>query len=129
VNGQRQEALLKEYGEVSNLFRIPTDIQFRLLGILPIASAVTAALGARTQSGGEVGVPIALAQLGLASSVGVVTYNARNDEKEGSGDLDEVVYGLAGTLTTTVDGQHEITAGHSVFVPRVTVPISTRTFI
>jgi quercetin dioxygenase-like cupin family protein len=59
-----------------------------------------------------------------------VTYNARNDEKEGSCDFDEVVYGLAGTLATAVEGQkHEITAGHSVFVPRRTVTISTRTFI
>jgi hypothetical protein len=45
VNGQRQEVLLKEYGEVSNLFHTLTDLRFRLLGILPIASAVTAALG------------------------------------------------------------------------------------
>jgi hypothetical protein len=80
VNPQRREALLREYGEVGNLFRTLTDIRFRLLGILPIASGVTAALGARTQSGGEIGVPIALALFGLAAAVGVVTYNARNDQ-------------------------------------------------
>jgi hypothetical protein len=80
VSPQRREALLREYGEVSNLFRTLTDIRFRLLSILPIASGVTAALGARTQSGGEIGVPIALALFGLASAIGVVTYNARNDQ-------------------------------------------------
>ena len=80
MNAQRREALLKEYGEVSNLFRTLTDIRFRLLAILPIASAVTAALGSRAQSGGEIGVPIALALFGLASAIGVLTYNARNDQ-------------------------------------------------
>jgi hypothetical protein len=80
VNAQRRDALLKEYGEVSNLFRTLTDIRFRLLGILPIASAVTAALGARSQNGGEIGVPLALALFGLAAAIGVVTYNARNDQ-------------------------------------------------
>ncbi len=34
-------------------------------------------------------------------------------------DVDEVVYGLAGTVTTTVDGKaHEVQPGESVFVPR-----------
>ena len=34
-------------------------------------------------------------------------------------DVDEIVYGLFGTLTMTVDGvAHEIKAGDSVFVPR-----------
>ena len=80
MNEQRRKALLREYGEVSTLFRTLTDIRFQLLGILPIASAVTAAVGARTQSGGEIGVPIALALFGLASAVGFVTYNARNDQ-------------------------------------------------
>ena len=69
MSPQRREALLREYGEVSNLFRTLTDIRFRLLSILPIASGVTAALGARTQSGGEIGVPIALALFGLASAI------------------------------------------------------------
>src|SRR5689334_1218914 len=66
------------------------------------------------------------------------------DETQGSGDLvmfeftvppnarvptahyhqavDEVVYGLEGTLTTTVDGQkHEIRPGGSVVIPRGSV--------
>ena len=80
ANPARREALLREYAEVSNLFRTLTDIRFRLLGILPIASGVTAALGTRTQSSDEIGVPFALALFGLASAVGVVTYNARNDQ-------------------------------------------------
>ena len=80
MNVQRREALLKEYGEVSSLFRTLTDIRFRLLGILPIASVVSAALAARMQSGHEIGVPIALALFGLASAIGIVTYNARNDQ-------------------------------------------------
>ena len=34
-------------------------------------------------------------------------------------DVDEVVYGLSGTLTMTVDGAaHEVTSGAAVFVPR-----------
>ena len=34
-------------------------------------------------------------------------------------DVDEIVYGLSGTLTMTVDGMaHEIKAGDSIFVPR-----------
>jgi hypothetical protein len=80
VKPTRREALLREYAEVSNLFRTLTDIRFRLLGILPIASGVTAALGARTQTSDEIGFPIALALFGLASAVGVVTYNVRNDQ-------------------------------------------------
>ena len=37
-------------------------------------------------------------------------------------DVDEIVYGLGGTLTMTVDGvRHEIKAGDSVFVARGTV--------
>lgn len=80
MNTKRYEALLKEYAEVSNLFRTLTDIRFRLLGILPIASIVSAALGARMEDGKEIGVPIALALFGLASAIGIVTYNVRNDQ-------------------------------------------------
>lgn len=37
-------------------------------------------------------------------------------------DVDEVVYGLEGTLTSTVDGQkHEIGPGDSLFIPRGSV--------
>lgn len=37
-------------------------------------------------------------------------------------DVDEVLYGLEGTLTMTVDGQkHELTAGEAVFIPRGSV--------
>lgn len=34
-------------------------------------------------------------------------------------DVDEVVYGLSGTMTTTLDGKkHEIRAGETLFIPR-----------
>ena len=37
-------------------------------------------------------------------------------------DVDEAVYGLEGTLTTTVDGQrHEVRPGDTVFIPRGSV--------
>jgi quercetin dioxygenase-like cupin family protein len=37
-------------------------------------------------------------------------------------DVDEVLYGLEGTLTTTVDGQkHALTTGEAVFIPRGSV--------
>ncbi|QFY62200.1 cupin domain-containing protein [Rhizobium grahamii] len=34
-------------------------------------------------------------------------------------DVDEVIYGLSGTMTTTLDGKkHEIRAGETLFIPR-----------
>ncbi|MDM9619304.1 cupin domain-containing protein [Rhizobium sp. S96] len=34
-------------------------------------------------------------------------------------DVDEVIYGIAGTMTTTVDGKkHEVAPGQTVFIPR-----------
>ena len=48
-----------------------------------------------------------------------VPANARVPVPHYHRDVDEAVYGLEGTLTTTVDGQkHEISAGDSVFIPR-----------
>lgn len=39
-------------------------------------------------------------------------------------DVDEVIYVLEGTVTTTLDGQqHELTGGQSLFVPRGSVHI------
>ena len=75
---ERRDALLREYAEVSNNFRLLTDIQFRLLGLLPVASALTAALSSR--SGFDQGVPLSLALLGLVVTLGVVTYHTRNDQ-------------------------------------------------
>ena len=75
---ERRDALLREYAEVSSNFRLLTDIQFKLLGLLPVASVLTAAVGSRP--GYEQGVPLGLALFGLTITLGVVTYHARNDQ-------------------------------------------------
>src|SRR4051812_29196048 len=96
MNQQRREALIREYGEVSNNFRTLTDIRFKLLGFLPLATAATIAFGSRPSAGASTtitaqgcsppctasapGVPLALALLGLVATLGIVTYNARNDQ-------------------------------------------------
>lgn len=49
----------------------------------------------------------------------VVPSNARVPAPHFHKDADEVVYGLDGTLTTTVDGEtHEVRAGDSLFIRR-----------
>jgi hypothetical protein len=83
---RRREALLAEYGEVCNNFRMLTDIRFKLLAFLPIASAaaVVAALVAamNTRVPEVVGLTIgfALSLFGLVATIGLATYNARNDQ-------------------------------------------------
>jgi hypothetical protein len=82
----RREALIAEYGEVCNNFRMLTDIRFRLLAFLPIASAaaVVAALVAvmnkDVPAGIELAVGFALSLFGLVATIGLATYNARNDQ-------------------------------------------------
>lgn len=54
----------------------------------------------------------------------VVPPEARVPQAHFHREVDEVVYGLDGTLTSTVDGQvHEIRKGDSLFVPRGAVHI------
>jgi hypothetical protein len=73
---ERREALLKEYGEVSSNFRLLTDIRFKLLAFLPIATAAAAALKGDSLTVGS----FVLSLFGLAATVGLATYNARNDQ-------------------------------------------------
>ena len=72
----RRAALLGEYGEVSSHFRMLTDIRFKLLGFLPLAAAAAAAL--KKESAGIPELSISL--FGLFVTIGVATYNARNDQ-------------------------------------------------
>jgi len=76
MGGRRHEALLKEYSEVSNNFRLLTDIRFKLLAFLPIAAAVAAAL--RSDTATVAGLVVSL--FGLVVTLGLVTYNIRNDQ-------------------------------------------------
>lgn len=73
---KRWDALLKEYGEVSNNFRLLTDIRFKLLAFLPIATAAAAVL--KDESLGAPGLVLSL--FGLAATIGLAIYNARNDQ-------------------------------------------------
>ncbi len=72
----RREALLGEYAEVSSTFRLLTDIRFKLLAFLPIASGA-AAVVLKDQSLTE-GLLFSL--FGLAATTGLAIYNARNDQ-------------------------------------------------
>lgn len=51
-----------------------------------------------------------------------VAPNARVPAAHFHRDVDEVVYGLEGTLTTTIDGKtHEVRQGDALFIPRGSV--------
>ena len=82
VGSNRREALLKEYGEVAGNFRLLTDIRFRLLAFLPIAAgAATALLSAGSgRDGPSEARALVLSLFGLLITVGLVTYNDRNDQ-------------------------------------------------
>jgi hypothetical protein len=75
----RRESLLKEYGEVSSNFRLLTDIRFRLLGLVPLATVVAAIAAASMQQAlGGLGFVVSL--FGLVVVLGVTTYSVRNDQ-------------------------------------------------
>lgn len=72
----RRDALLKEYGEVASSFRLLSDIRFKLLGLVPLSTAVAVFTSGSLQ-------PVqraALGAVGLSVLLGVVTYNKRNDQ-------------------------------------------------
>ncbi|MBS0251339.1 MAG: hypothetical protein JSR78_09770 [Proteobacteria bacterium] len=73
---ERFEGLLKEYGEVGANHRKLTDIRFRLLAFLPTASIILNIFKPEI-SGFQ---RVALALSGLAVSIGLITYNKRNDQ-------------------------------------------------
>jgi len=79
MDDARREVLLKEYGEVANNFRTLTDIRFRMLSFLPVISGLVAAGAAIKGDLAGVGT-FTLALLGLAATVGLATYNGRNDQ-------------------------------------------------
>jgi hypothetical protein len=75
----RRESLLKEYSEVSSNFRLLTDIRFKLLGLVPVATVVAAIAAASMQQAlGGLGFVVSL--FGLMVVLGLITYNVRNDQ-------------------------------------------------
>lgn len=76
TDGRRQEALLKEYGEVANNFRMLTDIRFKLLAFLPIVAAAAAAVTQESPGATRLGLSL----FGLVVTIGLVSYNTRNDQ-------------------------------------------------
>jgi hypothetical protein len=76
MENNRREALIKEYSEVCNNFRTLTDIRFKLLGLLPIATAAGTAFKGGPADGGS----FVFALFGLIATIGLVTYNTRNDQ-------------------------------------------------
>ena len=76
MDNNRREALIKEYGEACSNFRTLTDIRFKLLGLLPIATAAGTAFKGDGADGGSFVFPL----FGLIATIGLVTYNTRNDQ-------------------------------------------------
>jgi hypothetical protein len=73
---ERREALTSEYAAVVGNFRELTEIRFKLLSLLPLASLAAAALKPDPSSPGS--LPFAL--FGLAVTISVAAYNKRNDQ-------------------------------------------------
>ena len=73
---ERRAALTGEYVAVVGNFRELTEIRFKLLNLLPLASLVAAALKPDARSPGS--LPFAL--FGLAATIAIAAYNKRNDQ-------------------------------------------------
>jgi uncharacterized membrane protein len=73
---QFHESRLAKYKEVAQNFRTLTEIRFKLLGFLPIGTALIALSTAWTK--GEVSVPLLL--FGLAVTLALIVYNERNNQ-------------------------------------------------
>jgi hypothetical protein len=84
VDETRRAALLAEYAEVNDNFRLLTDIRFKLLALMPLAIVVAVAgiqVANSNAGGGEVSArTVALFLFGLLVTIGLATYNARNDQ-------------------------------------------------
>ncbi len=80
----RHRALLAEYGEVNQNFRLLTDIRFKLLAFLPLLVAIAAAAAEAAHHGGDrIGLnasTFAFSLFGLLVTLALATYNARNDQ-------------------------------------------------
>jgi hypothetical protein len=72
-------ALLVEYAQVVNNFRTLTDIRFKLLGFLPIASAVPVIVAMSKGDLASIAM-LMLGLFGLAATTGLALYNSRNDQ-------------------------------------------------
>ena len=73
---QLRESRLAEYKEVAQNFRTLTEIRFKLLGFLPITTALIALSTAWSK--GEISVPLSL--FGLAVTLALIVYNERNNQ-------------------------------------------------
>jgi hypothetical protein len=80
----RRTALLAEYAEVNSNFRLLTNIRFKLLAILPLAPAaavvITATVASDRPNAFVEARTLALCLFGLVVTMGLASYNARNDQ-------------------------------------------------
>lgn len=81
VGTSHTEALLAEYAEVNENFRLLTDIRFKLLAFLPlIAAGGLAAAGVGSSQGAPPGLEAGIFLFGLVVTGALASYNARNDQ-------------------------------------------------